>query len=98
MLEGHEIPRLRFKFAADLATPGAVFEGLLPPCCLLDRRNVLPGLVIAWTVAMMQRIEDPKLRLPSCIQDLPHVSNTIICFCNSLQTIPYFASFGNKIA
>jgi len=23
--------------------------------------------------------------------------NTIICFCNSLQAIPYFASLGNEI-
>ena len=52
MLEGH------------LATPRAVCEGPMRPSCLLDRRNVSPGLVVAWTVAVMQRIEDPKLRLP----------------------------------
>jgi len=25
------------------------------------------------------------------------VRNGIICFCNSLQTIPYFASLGNEV-
>src|SRR5215467_8884691 len=45
----------------------------------------------------MQRIEDAKLRLPHSIQDLQHMGNTIICFCSSLQAIPYFASLGNEI-
>src|SRR5713101_3772988 len=45
----------------------------------------------------MQRIENANLRLPRSIQDLKHVRNTIICFCNSLQVIPYFASLGNEV-
>ena len=97
MLQGHDVARLRLELATDLATPRAVFEGLMRPGCLLDRRNVLPGLVVAWTVSMMQRIEDAKPRLPRRIQDLQHMRNTIICFCNSLQAIPYFASLGNEI-
>jgi hypothetical protein len=46
---------------------------------------------------MMQHIENAKLRLPRSIQDLQHMRNTIICFCNSLQAIPYFTSLGNEI-
>ena len=46
---------------------------------------------------MMQRIEDAKLRLPRSIQDLQHMRNTLICFCNSLQAIPYLASLGNEV-
>ena len=46
---------------------------------------------------MMQRIEDAKLRLPRSIQNLQHMWNTTIRFCNSLQAIPYFASLGNEI-
>src|SRR6516225_9488523 len=68
MLEGHDIARLRFEFAADLATLRAVFEGLVQPSCLLDGRNVLPGLVVPWTAAMMHRIENAKLRLTLSIQ------------------------------
>src|SRR5215510_5199494 len=70
MLLGHDIARLRLELAANLATPGAVFEGLMPPGRLLDRRNVLPGLVVAWTVTTMQRIEDAQRRLPRRMQDL----------------------------
>src|SRR5262245_53077104 len=88
MLEGHDIARLRLEFAADLATPRAVFKGLSQPSCLLNRSNILPGLVVAWTVSMMQRIENAKPRLPRGIQDLQHMRNAIICFCNSLHAIP----------
>src|SRR5262249_37117892 len=47
MLEGHDFARLRLEPAADLATPRAIFEGPMRPGCLLNRRNVLPGLVVA---------------------------------------------------
>ena len=43
MLLGHDIARLRGEFAADLATPRAVLEGLSQPRCLLDRRNFEPA-------------------------------------------------------
>src|SRR5262249_26957628 len=46
---------------------------------------------------MMQRIEDAKPRLSRRIQNLQHMGNTTICFCDSLQAIPYLASFGNEI-
>src|SRR5262249_2830091 len=97
MLEGHDIARLRFEFAADLATPGAVFEGLMHPSRLLRRRNVLPGLVVAWAVSMMQRIENAKPRLPCSSQDLQHICNTIICLCDRPQAVPYFAFLGYEI-
>src|SRR5262249_49220573 len=97
MLQGHDIARLRLEFAADLATPRAVFEDLSQPSCLLDRRNVLPGLVVAWTVSTMQRIENAKLRLPRGIQDLQHMRNAVIRFCNSPDAVPYLASLGNEI-
>ena len=67
MLLGNDFARLRFELAADLATPRAVFEGLSRPSCLLNWRNVLPGLVVALTVAMMQRIENAKPRLSRSI-------------------------------
>src|SRR6266403_3304669 len=71
-----------------LATPRAVFEGLSLPPRLLDRRNVLPGLVVARTISMMQCIEDPKLRLPRRIQDLQHMRDAVIRFCNSPNAVP----------
>jgi hypothetical protein len=70
MLRGDNLAWLRLELGTDLATPRAVFEALGLPRCLLDRRNVPPGLVVARTVSMVQRLEDPKLRLPRGIQDL----------------------------
>src|SRR4030095_153656 len=58
MFGGHDITRLRFEFAADLATPRAVFECLSRPGGLLNRRNVLPSLVVARVISTMQRIEN----------------------------------------
>ena len=97
MLKGHDVPRLRGEFAADLAAPRPVFEGLMRPGCLLDRRDILPGLVVAGTVPMMQRIEDAKPRLPRRMQHLHHMRNPPIGFCHSLQAIPYLASLGHEI-
>src|SRR5262245_12228253 len=88
MLEGHDVARLRCEFAPAPAAPRAVFEGLVRPRCLLDGRNVLPTLVVARAISMMQRIEHPKVRLPRRIQHLQHMRNTTVCVCNSLQTIP----------
>jgi hypothetical protein len=45
----------------------------------------------------MQRIEDPKPRLPHCVQDLQHMRDAVIRFCNSPNAAPYFAAFGNEI-
>ena len=66
----HNLTRLRFELAADLAASRAVFEGLSQPRCFLDGCNVFPGLVVAWTVAMMQRIEHAKFSLPRFIAAL----------------------------
>src|SRR5215813_3123274 len=78
MLEGHDVARLRLEFNADLGAPCPVFEGLMRPSRLLNRSNVLPGLVVAWTVTMMQRIEDAKFRPARSIQDLQHIRHTTI--------------------
>src|SRR5215469_9091560 len=88
---------LRREFGADLATPGAVFEGLSQPSCLLDRCNVLPAFIVAWTVSVMQRIKNTNPRLPGSSHDIQHVRNAVICFCDILDAIPYFASLGNEI-
>src|SRR5262245_61833381 len=97
MLERDDVSRLRSEFSAYLGAPRSVFESLSQPGCLLNRRNVLPGLVIARAVLTMQRIKYAEPRLPCGIQNLQHMRDTIICFCNSLQAIPYFASLGNEI-
>src|SRR6516162_2953836 len=97
MLLGHYFARLWLEFAADLAAPRAVFEGLMRPRCLLDRRNVLPSLVVAGTVSVMQRIKNAKAPLPRSIQDVHHMRNTVVRFSNTLQAIPYFAALGNEI-
>src|SRR5215510_5378203 len=84
MFQGHDVARLRCEFAADLTAPRPVFEGLVRPGRLLDRRNVLPGLIVARAISMMQRIEDAKPRLSRRIEDLDHMSNTLVRFSNTL--------------
>src|SRR5262249_26356617 len=81
----------------DLATPRAVFEAPCPPRRLLNGCDILPGLVVAWMVTMMHCIEDREFRLPGSIQDLQHVRNTIVGFCNSPNAGPYFATVGDEV-
>src|SRR5262245_47629222 len=88
MLEGHDVARLRCEFTADLGAPRPVSEGLMRPSRLLNRSNVLPGLVVAWTVAMMQRIENANFRTARSAQDLQHIRRTTICFGHPPQAIP----------
>src|SRR5215472_1751265 len=65
-------------------TPRAVFEALSRPRRLLNRRNVLPSLVVARAVSMMQRVEDAKPRLTRGIEDPQHVRHAVIGFCDTL--------------
>ena len=46
---------------------------------------------------MMHCIEDPKLSLPRGIQDLEHMRNAVIRFCNSPNVVSYLASLGNEV-
>src|SRR5262249_47382424 len=64
---------------------------------LLDWRNVRPGLVVAWAVSVMQRIEDAKTRLPRRVEHLRHMQHTAIGFGNGLQATPELAALGDKI-
>jgi hypothetical protein len=64
MLSRNDLTGLGYELGADLATPRVIFEGLVHPRRFLNGRNVFPSLVVARTISMMQRIEDPKLRLP----------------------------------
>src|SRR5262245_6024486 len=84
MLRRDDVARLGLEFGTNLATPSAVFESFAPQRCLLDWRNVFPGLVVAWTIPAMERIEDTKLRLPSGGQNLQHVRNALVGFGNGL--------------
>src|SRR4029450_2424586 len=93
MFLSDDIAGLRCEFAADLATPCAVFEGLARPAFLLDRRNVLPGLIIARAVAMMHRIENTYTCLSRSIQGLQHVRNAFVCFGDFFYARPYLAAF-----
>src|SRR5262245_9231392 len=97
MLRSDDFASLRLELGTDLATPGAVFEDLMRPSCFLDGRDVLPGLVVAWTVTTMQRIKDAHFRFPCRIQHIQHVRNTAIRFCNSLKAMPQLAAIGNEV-
>src|SRR5215510_9497203 len=97
MLSGDNLTWLRLEFGTDLATPGAVFEGFSPPSCPLDRRNILPSLVVARSISMMQCIEDPKLRLPRGVEDLQHIRNAAIRLRDSPNAVPELAAFGNEV-
>src|ERR1700736_5302354 len=97
MLRSDNLAWLRLELGTDLATPRAVFEALSHPRGLLNGCNVLPSLVVARTVSMRHCIEDPKLRLPRGIQDLQHMRNAVIRFCDSPNAVPYLASLGNEV-
>jgi hypothetical protein len=70
VLLGHDFAWLRSEFGTDLATPRAVFESLSRPSRFLNRRNILPGLVVARAVAMVQRIKKAKPLLTRDSQNL----------------------------
>src|SRR5262249_23508859 len=85
---GDDLAWLRLELGPDLPTPRAVFEALSRPRRPLNGRNVLPSLVVARAVSMMQRVEDAKPRLTRGIEDLQHMRHAVIGFCNTLQAIP----------
>src|SRR5499427_6697582 len=87
----------RHEFGTELATPCAVFEGLVLPRGSLNRRNVGPCFVVACAIPMMHGIEDAKLRCAGGIQDLQHVGNAVVCFSDSLDSGPDLAALGNEI-
>src|SRR5262245_31401138 len=97
MLCDDNLTWLRREFGTDLATPGTVFEAFSPPRCPLDRRNILPGLVVARSISMMHRIEDPKLRLPRGLQNLEHIGNAAIRLRDSPNAVPELAALGNEV-
>jgi hypothetical protein len=61
------------------------------PRCLLNRRYVLPSLVVAWAVPAVQRIKNLDIRTSGGIKYLLHMRNTTVCFDNALQSIPHLA-------
>src|SRR5271165_6368426 len=97
MLRGDNLAWLRLELGTDFAAPRAVFEGLSLPRYLLNRRNVLPGFVVARTVSTMHRVEDAKPCVARGIQDLQHMRNAVIRFCNTPNAVPYLASIGNEV-
>src|SRR5262245_14453648 len=97
MLEGHHISGVRCEFAADLAAPRAVLEGLALPRGLLHWRDVRPGLVVTRTVSMMQRIEHAQSGLARGVQDLHHMRDAVVGFSDRLHAIPKLASLGDEI-
>src|SRR5262245_7769034 len=97
MLEGHNIARMRYEFAADFAAPRSVLEGLVQPRGLLNGRDVLPGLVITRTVSVMQRIEHAQSALPRRVQDLHHMRDAVVRFSDRLHAIPQLATLGDEV-
>src|SRR5262245_22061269 len=88
MLCGDNLAWLGRELGADLTAPCAAFEALVHPRGLLNGRNVLPSLVVAWAVSMMHCIEDPKIGLPRGIQNLQHMGYAVIRFCDSPNAVP----------
>src|SRR5262245_553884 len=97
MLEGHDISWLRFEFGADLAAPRSVLERLVQPRGFLHRRDVLPCLVVTWTVSMMQRIKHAQSGVPRRIQHLQHMRDAVVGFSDLLHAIPELPAFGNEV-
>src|SRR5262245_6489085 len=97
MLCGDNLTRLGRELGADLTAPRAVFEALVHPRCLLHGGDVLPSLIVAQTVSMMQCIEDTKFRISRGIKDLQHMRNAVIRFCNGPNTFPQLTSLGDEV-
>src|ERR1044071_495648 len=92
MLLDDDLARSRHEVAAELAAPGAVCEHLALPACLLDRGDVLPGLIVAGTIPAMRRVEHAQPGLPGRIEDPQHVGNAAVRFRDRLQAIPDLAA------
>ena len=97
MLLGDDVARLRLELGVELAASGSVFERLARPCCFLNRRQILPRLVVARPIAPVQRVENANAGSPRGIEDLTHVRNAPVGFGDTLQAIPYFPALGNVI-
>src|SRR5215813_6079240 len=97
MLCDDNLTWLRLEFGTDLATPSTVFEAFSSPRCPLDRRNILPSLVVARSISMMHCIEDPKFRLPRGVEDPQHIRNAAISLSDSPNAVPELAALGNEV-
>jgi len=97
MLLDDNFTRLRRELSSEFATPRAVFECFPRPRRPLNRRNVGPGLIVAWTVSMMHCKENPQCRLPRSIEDLLHMRNAVVRFGNSFDARPDLAALGNAL-
>src|SRR5262245_35249261 len=97
MLLGHDIARLGGEFGTDFAAPRSKFKCPSRPGGSLHRRNVFPGFVVARTVSMMHRKEHAQPSLSRSRQQLQHMRNAIVGFCDALDAIPEFAALGYEI-
>src|SRR4029453_6560534 len=52
---------------------------------------------VSQAIPMMHRIEHSKLGLPRRIQDLQHMRDTSVAFCDIPQAVPYLPSLGNEV-
>ena len=85
------------EFCADLTAPGAVLEVLVPPGFFLDRRDVLPGLVVARTVSMMKSVEDAQPGLARGVEDFLHVGEAVVGYCDPFHAIPKTSALGDEV-
>src|SRR5215469_2180998 len=97
MLLSDDVARLRGEFGTELSPPRSILKCLSRPGCFLNRRDVLPGLVVARTVTMMHRIENAQPNLSRSDQQLQHIRYAAICFGNALDAIPYLAALRYEI-
>src|SRR5215813_11558360 len=97
VLLGHDVAWLRRKLRANLSSPCAGFEDLALHRCLLDGRDVLPALVIAWAIPMVHRVEDAEPSFPRGGDELAHMSDGMGCCRNVLDAVPDFSAFGDEV-
>jgi len=87
VLLSHDLVAPRLEAGADLAAPRAVLEDLRPPGPGLNRRDVPPGLVVAGTVSMMERVEDAQPGSARSIENPQHVRNALVRLGDSLDAV-----------
>src|SRR5262245_57925450 len=97
MFEGNDFSGKWHKFGAKLTAPGSILKSLSLPSASLDWRDVLPGLIVAGTIATMWCKEDAQLRVACRPQDFQHVGDTVVRFSDCLNSAPKLSAIGDEI-
>jgi hypothetical protein len=58
VFRGYDLARLGRELGTNLTAPRAIFEGLVPPRCILNGRDIPPSLIVTWAVTTIDPYND----------------------------------------